>query len=491
MSVLGVNMSSRFFRSINKLLKSYGVDLNPLFKLTSSLMLPTLAPGATFSRQPSSIGAPTDFFDSIVFPQLSQFFQIDVDEDQMEKLASDLRNEQPIVAAYIKPYAGVPTFTTNLPSHSNATLPAMITPDFSDRQGYLLSAPGGIGAHYAWKFEGGRGFDTRIIDVEYGWGFSHEDLSQNQGGLIAGDQFEPFHNHGTSVLGIISADANAFGVTGICPDANVSAVSGWMNGRETTATAIVKATERLRPGDIMLLELHRPGPRFNFTQDRGQQGFIPVEWWPDDLAAIQYAVGRGVIVVAAAGNGQENLDDAIYDQKPIGFPANWINPFKRKGVDSGAITVGAGAPPNGTHGLTIADPDRSRLAFSNYGEMVDAQGWGMAVTTTGGGDLQGGNDEDRWYTDSFNGTSSATPMVVGALACVQGVLRWLGRPRLTPAEARELLRTTGSPQDDAPNRLASQQRIGNRPDIHEMLDVLGVKLGDVPNVPVFEGFDVP
>jgi hypothetical protein len=48
-------------------------------------------------------------------------------------------------------------------------------------------------------------------------------------------------------------------------------------------------------------------------------------------------------------------------------------------------------------------PDRSRLDFSKFGKAVDVQGWGREVTTCGYGDLQGGNNEDFWYTDQFSG----------------------------------------------------------------------------------------
>jgi hypothetical protein len=104
------------------------------------------------------------------------------------------------------------------------------------------------------------------------------------------------------------------------------------------------------------------------------------------------------------------------------------------------------------------------LDFSNWGALVDAQGWGREVTTCGYGDLQGGSDEDLWYTDTFSGTSSASPIVAGAIAAIQGMARARGRAVQTPAQVRNCLRSTGSPQQDAPGRPASQ-RIGNRPDI--------------------------
>jgi hypothetical protein len=129
--------------------------------------------------------------------------------------------------------------------------------------------------------------------------------------------------------------------------------------------------------------------------------------------------------------------------------------------------VGAGAPPPGTHGNNHG-ADRSRLDFSNWGAAVDVQGWGQEVTTAGYGDLQGGVNEDLWYTESFSGTSSASPIVVGALGCLQGFARAFPMPILEPLEARSLLRRTGSAQQDEPGRPATQ-RIGRRPDLRAAL----------------------
>jgi hypothetical protein len=128
--------------------------------------------------------------------------------------------------------------------------------------------------------------------------------------------------------------------------------------------------------------------------------------------------------------------------------------------------VGAGAPPPGTHGRNHG-ADRSRLDFSNFGALMDAQGWGREVTTTGYGDLQGGTNEDLWYTDTFSGTSSASPIIVGVAASVQGMARARGVPVLTPAQFRNCLRTTGSAQQDEPGRPATQ-RIGNRPNLRQL-----------------------
>jgi hypothetical protein len=410
----------------------------------------------------SAVAAYTD----VPVPDLSVYYRVEAPGRDLDKLASSLIEVETIEAAYVKPPAEPPQFLNDMAAAPEEAPP--ITPDFTARQGYLDPAPGGIDARFAWTVPGGRGAGVGIIDIEGAWRFSHEDLLLNQGGVIGGTQSTDirWRNHGTAVVGEFGGDVNALGVTGICPDANTRAISIFGPG-QSSAAAIRQAANALNPGDIILIELHRPGPRHNFQGRLDQLGYIAIEWWPDDFDAILFATGRGVIVVEAAGNGAENLDDAIYNNPGPGFPPGWTNPFNRANRDSGAIVVGAGAPPPGTHGRNHG-PDRSRLDFSNFGALVDAQGWGREVTTAAYGDVQGGANEDLWYTDQFSGTSSASPIVVGSLACVQGALRAHGRIPLSPGRARQMLRASGSPQQDAPGRPRTE-RIGNRPNLRQLI----------------------
>jgi subtilisin family serine protease len=193
---------------------------------------------------------------------------------------------------------------------------------------------------------------------------------------------------------------------------------------------------------VLLIELQSSGPRHRY---------LPVEFWDDVFDVIEVATRRGVIVIEAAGNGGEDLDHTAYKGK-----------LSRKGRDSGAIMVGAGAPPR--EGFV----DRARLDFSNYGSRVDVQGWGRKVATLDYGDLQrcAGSDRhytDRHYTGEFAGTSSASPIVAGAAVLLQSYAKQQGKS-LSPAEVRDILRATGTPQTSD-----TKQQIGPRPDLARAL----------------------
>lgn len=402
---------------------------------------------------------------------LSSFYKVTTSPETFPSLAAQFRKLKIVEAAYIKP---------GMDLASNGIL----SQDFSGQQEYLDPGPEGVDARYAWTKDGGRGQSVRVMDVEGAWRFSHEDLLVNPSGCLGGVPTTDVRwlRHGTAVVGMLGGDHNGFGIAGICPEAKLNTISifGNSNGEPAPdwsyAASIRLAADMLNPGDVLLIELHQPGPARQFEERDDQFGYIPVEWWPCNLAAIQYAISRGIIVVEAGGNGEQNLDDKIYDenpQPPYGpFPDSWTNPFRRDPIDSGAILVGAGAPPDGIHGSAFGT-DRSRLTFSNFGSNIDTQGWGEEVTTSGGNNnLTPDAEEDRQYTRGFRGTSSASAMVAGVLACLQGILRANNRA-LSPARARQFLRddALGSPQQFG-LFMSRGERIGPRPDLRKLIDYL-------------------
>jgi hypothetical protein len=232
-----------------------------------------------------------------------------------------------------------------------------------------------------------------------------------------------------------------YGVTGIAHGADARMVSV---ATRSTAAALLLAAANLSVGDIILIELHQPGPN-SPNPPQGQLGYVPMEWTPSVFDAIQTITANGLIVCEAAGNGSENLNHASY--------GGW---FDTTVQHSGAIMCGAGAPPSGVYG-----PDRSRLSFSNYGMRVDLQGYGNGVVTTGYGGLFDPGDPLQHYTATFSGTSSASPIVTASVACVQGRFKSVsGGYTLTAREIRDLLYATGSPQTGS-----TSQHIGPRPNL--------------------------
>jgi subtilisin family serine protease len=408
-------------------------------------------------------------------PDLTRFYRVrapEVAQDEVrERLVAHAK-----VPAYITPPAELPTSLVDItPRPESPTFP---TPDFSPMQGYLDPAPVGVDARFAWKRAGGGGDRVTIVDVEAAWQLNHEDLRRNTGGVLGTQSAERhLRNHGTAVAGVIGADRGPSGVTGVSPDAAFRAVFA-LNADDPdgpeVAAAIRRAANSLRPGDIILIELQHAGPP-NFVPRPDRKGYIPVEWWPENFAAIEAATERGILVVETAGNGDVDLDDPVYDEGDV-FPDDWKNPFRRgRGHDSGAIVVGAGAPPEAFCPADLrADtgPARSRLPFSNHGRMVDVQGWGRGVTTCGYGSLQGGKSEHYWYTERFGGTSSAGAIVAGVLACVQGIRRHRRLRPLTPRQARDLLRKTGSPQAAVGRQTAATHRIGRLPNLRELIEAM-------------------
>eukprot|EP01080_Neovahlkampfia_damariscottae_P012788 gene12788-7060_t len=433
---------------------------NDIYKLNSfgdiyGMEFQSVLPKTNKKRQPSKI-----------LDELSRYFYTHVESKSVftAKAQEFLLQQKWIEAAYFAPKNELPVEKETLEARK-APLTKSDTPLYQSRQVYLNKAPNGTDMYDMFEKKGGRGQKVKVVDVEGGWDFEHEDLIDRKGRLIHGSQAPQaaWKNHGSAVLGEIAGEFNKFGVTGLASKAKIFGASIY-NSRgqqESAAKAIIAAADFLDAGDIILIELHRIGP--------GRK-YIAMEWWPDVFASIVYATKKGVIVIEAGGNGAENLNNPLYDRPASGFPRDWKNPFDRTKADCDSIIIGAGAPPPGTNNVTIHGPDRCKLDFSNYGSNIDAQGYGREVVTLAYGDLQNSPNRNKLYTAKFSGTSSASPIVVGVVASLQGYAKKRDI-KITPQKWRELLRSTGSPQTDSP-RFPKSMRIGSRPNARELRKII-------------------
>lgn len=334
----------------------------------------------------------------------------------------------------------------------------LVTPGddtFNAQQNYLDAAPTGIDARWAWLQAGGEGQGVGIVDLEQGWRLGHEDYATKAPTLIFNVNRDGtgtyVGNHGTAVMGVIAADDNTRGVVGVAPSiASLRATSHWDGATGLhVADAIVAALPTMSAGDILLLEVQR------------DVLLLPTESDLGDFDAIRLATARGIIVVEAGGNGAVNLD-------------NWTDAggaFRlRRGHadfrDSGAIMVGAAESP------VVGGNSHDRADFSNFGNRIDCYGWGRNVTTCGYGDLSPGAAIDASYTATFSGTSSASPIVVGAAALTQSMYRTATGSTLSPGQMRTIL---SDPANGTPQSAGVAGAIGVMPNLRRIgEDVLGI-----------------
>ncbi|WP_116023878.1 S8 family serine peptidase [Thermomonospora umbrina] len=259
--------------------------------------------------------------------------------------------------------------------------------------------------------------------------------------------------HGTAVAGIIGArNDNGKGVAGMAPHARLRI-------DPFSSTVLAATIENSVPGDVILYEA---------------QESIGGKYYPIEGAATYYdltvlATASGITVVEAAGNGTVDLDDP---QDPHSA-AIMTRP------DSGAIMVGAGAPPavDGSDCLESPQAERTALPFTNYGSRVDVQAYGRCIwTTTSRADKHHPSNEtdlNKTYTYDFGGTSGASAITAGAVASLQGAAKRMGGP-LSPQLVRHVLKVTGTPQPASDPR-----HIGPSPNVRRAIEFLrgGVAAG--------------
>ncbi|WP_396173241.1 S8 family peptidase [Flavobacterium sp.] len=316
---------------------------------------------------------------------------------------------------------------------------APVTPNFELFQTYLGANPG-VNMTFAWNLNV-TGSGIKIRDIEYGFNKNHEELHQINTFLATGMTINSaasvdFTEHGTATFGTVIGHKGLYGISGLAYGATEMILfPEWQISGYNRVFAVSQAIANSVLGDVIIYEM----------QTGGQGGqFVPAEFntliW--DLTAA--ASASGIIVVAAAGNGAQNLNSTYYQ--------NYMNLG-----NSGAIIVGAGT----------SNLSHNRIFYSTFGTRVDVQGWGENLFTTGYGDAQNiGNDFNQYYTN-FAGTSSATAMVAGCVVVLQSYHFSLTGGYLTGPQMRTILKDTGVPQGNA-----ASGNIGPLPNIQAAMQAI-------------------
>ncbi|MEU0375308.1 type VII secretion-associated serine protease mycosin [Streptomyces sp. NPDC006283] len=259
----------------------------------------------------------------------------------------------------------------------------------------------------AWQTTKGKGITVAVLDT--GVDDQHPDL---EGSVLPGKDFIGFGaergdrawaRHGTAMAGIVAAHGHGpggdSGVIGIAPEAKILPVRVILEGsdkardkaRKTRGTALAQGIRWAADHGADVINLSLGDDSESAHPEAGED------------AAVQYALSKGAVVVASAGNGGEKGDRISY---PAAYP--------------GVIAV------------TAVDRWGTHASFSTrrWYATVSAPGVGIVIA-----------DPDRRYYDGW-GTSAAAAFVSGAVALVRSA-----HPGLTPAQIKNLLMDTAR---DAP-----------------------------------------
>jgi subtilisin family serine protease len=199
--------------------------------------------------------------------------------------------------------------------------------------------------------------------------------------------------HGTHVAGIIAANRmNNLGVMGVADNVKIIPVRAVPNGDELdkdVANAIRYAVDN--------------GARV-INMSFGKS-YSPQKKWVDE--AVSYADSKGVLLVAAAGNDSQNVDE-----KP-----QYPNRISSKGVEyKNWISVGA---------LNFEEGADMVANFSNYGKKgVDVFAPGVAIYNT--------VPESKYQ--ELDGTSMASPVVAGVAALLMSYF-----PELSHYQVKDII----------------------------------------------------
>ncbi|MBE7381516.1 MAG: S8 family serine peptidase [Leptolyngbya sp. SIO1E4] len=255
-----------------------------------------------------------------------------------------------------------------------------------------------IEAESAWeKRVNGQGVTVAIIDTGISQG---PDLAKTE--FVAGYDFvndrtdaSDDNGHGTHVAGTIAQSTNnGYGVAGIAHGAKLMPLKVLNRGGSGTISDIAEAIRFAADHGADVINMSLGG---------GGESALMRE-------AIDYAYGKGVVIVAAAGNESRNS---------ASYPALYPNVI----------------------GVSAIGPNGEKAVYSNYGEGVDIAAPGGV---TGERELDGILQETinprtsgEFQFKHFQGTSMASPHVAGVAALIKSQ-----HPNMSPEQVWEVLQAS-------------------------------------------------
>ncbi|WP_326724261.1 MULTISPECIES: type VII secretion-associated serine protease mycosin [unclassified Streptomyces] len=254
----------------------------------------------------------------------------------------------------------------------------------------------------AWRTTKGAGITVAVLDT--GVDDQHPDL---EGNVLTGKDMVGFGatrgdrawaRHGTAMAGIIAGHGHGYedadGVMGIAPEAKILPVrviledgdSSRTKARNTRGNALAEGIRWAADHGADVINL-------SLGDDSASAHPEPAE---DE--AVQYALKKGAVVVASAGNGGEKGDHISY---PAAYP--------------------------GVIAATAVDDNGTRASFSTRRWYATVSAPGVDVVIA---------DPDEQYYEGW-GTSAASAFVSGAVALIKAA-----HPGLSPAQIKQLLEDT-------------------------------------------------
>jgi subtilisin family serine protease len=220
------------------------------------------------------------------------------------------------------------------------------------------------------------------------------------------------NGHGTFVASLAAgSNSNGDGIAGGSGDARLMVIEAADRQGSFTdvdeAAAIVYAVDH----GAKIINLSLGGPTTSTTERR----------------AVDYAVAKGALLVAAIGNSHANGN-------PVEYPAALLQPVGSRGVGGRGLSVGASTKSG------------ARAGFSGTGTHISLAAPGENVF----GAVSSASSESRYPRVSLpgsatgfygyaSGTSFAAPQVAGAAALV-----WAANPQLRADEVASILEQTAS-----------------------------------------------